>query len=73
MPTVAGGTSSNAYTIKAAATAAGGQNKDAASGTLCTTLYYTFGQDTNVDGATGCTTTAAGQVTKCPAACWAQQ
>lgn len=59
-----------AYTIKAAATATGRQNQDRASGTDCSNLYYTFGKDTNVDGTTGCTTTAAGAVTKCPTACW---
>lgn len=62
-----------AYTIKAAATATGTQNRDRASGIDCSNLYFAFGKDTNVDGATGCTATAAGQITKCPAACWSQQ
>ena len=70
MPAIVGGTSATAYTIKAAATTTGKQNRDTASGTNCANLYYTFGVDTNVD--TACTvTTAAGTVTKCPAACWA--
>jgi type IV pilus assembly protein PilE len=70
LPAVAGGTSSNAYTIKAvASTTNGSQSKDTASGTSCATLYYTFGVDTNVGTACG-VTTAAGTLTKCPAACW---
>ena len=61
-----------AYTIMAVATTTGGQNKDKASGTSCSTLYYTFGVDTAVD--TACSvTTALGALTKCPAACWSQQ
>ena len=61
----------SAYTIKAAASSSGGQNKDSASGTLCANLYYTFGVDTAVNTACG-VTTVAGQITKCPSACWAQ-
>jgi type IV pilus assembly protein PilE len=72
LPTVAGGTPGTAYTIKAAATSTGKQSSDTASGTPCPNLYYTYGQDTNVDAACTGVTTAAGVLTKCPAACWAQ-
>ena len=68
-----------AYTIRAVPTATGKQNQDKASGTPCTVLYYTFGVDTAVNTACSLTSstippsTAAGAVTKCPAACWSQQ
>ncbi len=60
-----------AYTIKAAATAVGGQNKDNASGATCANLYYTYGVDSAVN--TACSvTTVAGQFTICPASCWSR-
>jgi len=63
------------YKITATAKSTGGQNKDKASGTSCSTLYYVFGQDTATDTAcalTGTNVTAAGKITSCPLACWAK-
>lgn len=55
----------NTYTIQATANTAGGQNKDRAGGTSCSTLEYHYGTDCS-------DTAAAGQTFKCPAECWAQ-
>lgn len=60
--------SGSSYTITAT-TKTTDQGKDTASGTSCSSLYYAFGADAAVD--TACSvTTKAGQVTKCPSACW---
>jgi len=64
--------SATSYTIPVSAAASSMQLKDSQSGTDCSTLYYVYGADTTAAVVAKCSglTLSAGQVSKCPVACW---
>ena len=70
-PTVSNITATS-YTIPVSATSGSTQAKDKSSSADCTTLYYVYGADTTSAVVTACgsLTPTAGQVSKCPVACW---